>query len=190
MAPTARERDEKEQYEPQIFKAMAELGLTGIPWPEKYGGIGSDYLAYAITIEELARVCASLVMLSAHTSLAGWPIYQFGTEVQKQRYLKPLGLGEKVGAYGPTEPSSGSDAGGMKTTARIEGNHYVLNGSKIFITNGGIADIYIVFALTDSADEAKGDNGIYCRKGYSRFFNWKKGKETRNPFFSNNRDYF
>ena len=150
VAPTAAERDEEERFDIEIFKKMAELGLTGIPWPEQYGGIGSDYLAYCIAVEELSRVCASTgVTLSAHTSLAGWPIYTFGTEEQKQKYLRPMAQGEKIGAYGLTEPGSGSDAGGMRTTARLEGDHYVLNGSKIFITNGGVADIYVVFAVTD-----------------------------------------
>lgn len=150
VAPTAAERDEEERFDIDIFKKMAELGLTGIPWPEQYGGIGSDYLAYCIAVEELSRVCASTgVTLSAHTSLAGWPIYTFGTEEQKQKYLRPMAQGEKIGAYGLTEPSSGSDAGGMRTNARLEGDHYVLNGSKIFITNGGVADIYVVFAVTD-----------------------------------------
>ena len=98
---------------------MAELGLTGIPWPEEYGGIGSDYLHIASQLKNLSRVCASTgVTLSAHTSLAGWPIYKFGTEEQKQKYLRPMAEGEKIGAYGLTEPSSGSDAGGMRTTAK------------------------------------------------------------------------
>ncbi|OES44870.1 acyl-CoA dehydrogenase [Domibacillus iocasae] len=150
VAPTAAERDEKERFDMEIFRKMAELGLTGIPWPEKYGGIGSDYLAYCIAVEELSRVCASTgVTLSAHTSLAGWPIYTFGTEEQKIRYLKPMAQGEKIGAYGLTESGSGSDAGGMKTTARRSGENFILNGSKIFITNGGIADIYIVFAAAE-----------------------------------------
>lgn len=150
VAPTAAERDENETFDLAIFDQMAELGLTGIPWPEEYGGIGSDYLAYVIAIEELARVCGSTaVTLSAHTSLAGWPVYKFGTEEQKQKYLRPMAEGKKIGAYGLTEPGSGSDAGGMKTTAKLDGDHYVLNGSKIFITNGGIADIYVVFAVTD-----------------------------------------
>jgi len=150
VAPTAAERDEEERFDMDIFKKMAELGLTGIPWPEQYGGIGSDYLAYCIAVEELSRVDASIgVTLSAHTSLAGWPIYTFGTEEQKQTYLRPMAQGEKIGAYCLTEPGSGSDAGGMRTTAKLEGDHYILNGSKIFITNGGIADIYVVFAVTD-----------------------------------------
>jgi butyryl-CoA dehydrogenase len=154
VAPSAAERDEHEKFDRTIFNQMAELGLTGIPFPEEYGGIGSDYLAYVIAIEELSRVCASTgVTLSAHTSLASWPIYKFGTEEQKQKYLKPLAQGTKIGAYGLTEPGSGSDAGGMRTTARKEGNEYILNGSKIFITNGGEAEIYVVFALTDPTNK-------------------------------------
>ncbi len=157
VAPTAAERDEEARFDREIFDKMAELGLTGIPWPEEYGGIGSDYLAYAIAVEELSRVCASTgVLLSAHTSLASWPIFKFGTEEQKQKYLRPLAQGEKIGAYCLTEPGSGSDAGGMKTTARLEGDHYVLNGSKIFITNGGVAEIYIVFAVTDPEKRTRG----------------------------------
>ena len=150
VAPSAAERDEHETFDRAIFDKMAELGLTGIPWPEEYGGAGFDYLAYCIAVEELSRVCASTgVTLSAHTSLAGWPIYKYGSEEQKQKYLRPMAEGEKIGAYGLTEPGSGSDAGGMKTYATLDGDHYVLNGSKIFITNGGIADIYVVFAVTD-----------------------------------------
>ena len=150
VAPTAAERDEEERFDRGIFTQMADLGLTGIPWPEQYGGIGSDYLAYCIAVEELSRVCASTgVTLSAHTSLAGWPIYTFGTEEQKQKYLKPMATGEKIGAYGLTEPSAGSDAGGMRTLAVKDGENYILNGSKIFITNGGEADIYVVFARID-----------------------------------------
>ncbi|MED3861778.1 acyl-CoA dehydrogenase [Priestia megaterium] len=150
VAPTAAQRDEEERFDRGIFTQMADLGLTGIPWPEQYGGIGSDYLAYCIAVEELSRVCASTgVTLSAHTSLAGWPIYTFGTEEQKQKYLKPMATGEKIGAYGLTEPSAGSDAGGMRTLAVKAGEDYILNGSKIFITNGGEADIYVVFARID-----------------------------------------
>ncbi|WP_341322310.1 acyl-CoA dehydrogenase [Solibacillus sp. FSL H8-0523] len=150
VAPTAEHRDEHEEFDRGIFDKMAELGLTGIPWPEEYGGAGFDYLAYCIAVEELSRVCASTgVTLSAHTSLAGWPIYKYGNEEQKQKYLRPMAEGKKIGAYGLTEPASGSDAGGMKTYAVKDGDDYILNGSKIFITNGGIADIYVVFAVTD-----------------------------------------
>ncbi len=178
VAPTAAERDEEERFDMDLFKKMAELGLTGIPWPEEYGGIGSDYLAYCIAVEELSRVCASTgVTLSAHTSLAGWPVYKFGTEEQKQKYLRPMAQGEKIGAYGLTEPGSGSDAGGMKTTARLEGDHYVLNGSKIFITNGGIADTYIVFALTDPTQRQRGTSAFIVEKEFAGFSVGKKEKK-------------
>jgi len=178
VAPTASERDEEERFDREIFDQMAELGLTGIPWPEKYGGIGSDYLAYAIAVEELSRVCASTgVTLSAHTSLAGWPIFKFGTEEQKQKYLKPMAQGKKIGAYCLTESSSGSDAGGMKTTARKEGDHYVLNGSKIFITNGGVAEIYVVFARTDLESKHKGTTAFIVESNFSGFKVGKKEKK-------------
>lgn len=177
VEPTAAERDEEERFDRGLFTKMAELGLTGIPWAEEYGGIGSDYLSYVIAVEELSRVCASTgVTLSAHTSLAGWPLHKFGSEEQKQKFLKPMALGEKMGAYGLTEPSSGSDAGGMKTTAKKDGDHYILNGSKIFITNGGEAEIYIVFATTDP--EAKhGTSAFIVEKGTPGFTFGKKEKK-------------
>jgi butyryl-CoA dehydrogenase len=178
VAPTAAERDEEERFDREIFDKMAELGLTGIPWPEEYGGIGSDYLAYCIAIEELSRVCASTgVTLSAHTSLAGWPIYKFGSEEQKQKYLRPMAQGEKIGAYGLTEPSSGSDAGGMRTTAKLVGDEYVISGSKIFITNGGIADTYVVFALTDPESKQKGTSAFIIEKDFPGFSVGKKEKK-------------
>lgn len=175
VAPTAAERDEEERFDRALFDQMAELGLTGIPWPEEYGGIGSDYLAYVIAIEELSRVCASTgVTLSAHTSLAGWPIFKFGTEEQKQTFLRPMAEGKKIGAYGLTEPGSGSDAGGMKTIAKKDGDHYVLNGSKIFITNGGIADIYVVFALTDPESKQRGTSAFIVESDTPGFSVGKK----------------
>lgn len=175
VAPTAAERDEEERFDRALFDQMAELGLTGIPWPEEYGGIGSDYLAYVIAVEELSRVCASTaVTLSAHTSLAGWPIFKFGTEEQKQKYLRPMAEGKKIGAYGLTEPGSGSDAGGMKTTAKRDGDHYILNGSKIFITNGGIADIYVVFALTDPESKQRGSSAFIVESDAPGFSVGKK----------------
>jgi len=178
VAPTASERDEEERFDREIFDQMAELGLTGIPWPEEYGGIGSDFLAYAIAVEELSRVCASTgVTLSAHTSLAGWPIFKFGTEEQKQKYLKPMAQGKKIGAYCLTESGSGSDAGGMKTMARKEGDHYVLNGSKIFITNGGVAEIYVVFATTDPESKHKGTTAFIVESNFSGFKVGKKEKK-------------
>lgn len=175
VAPTAAERDEEERFDRALFDQMAELGLTGIPWPEEYGGIGSDYLAYVIAVEELSRVCASTaVTLSAHTSLAGWPIFAFGTEEQKQKYLRPMAEGTKMGAYGLTEPGSGSDAGGMKTMAKRDGDHYVLNGSKIFITNGGYADIYVVFALTDPESKQRGTSAFIVESNTPGFSVGKK----------------
>ena len=175
VEPTAAQRDEEQYFDRSIFDKMAELGLTGIPWPEEYGGIGSDFLAYCIAVEELSRVDASVgVMLSAHTSLGSWPVYKFGTEEQKQKYLRPMAQGEKMGAYGLTEPGSGSDASGMKTIARLEGDHYVLNGSKIFITNGGVADIYIVFASTDPSQKARGITAFIVESDYPGFAVGKK----------------
>ncbi|KMJ59216.1 acyl-CoA dehydrogenase [Bacillus sp. LL01] len=178
VEPTAAERDEEERFDMDIFKKMADLGLTGIPFPEEYGGIGSDYLAYCIAVEELSRVCASTgVTLSAHTSLASWPIYKYGTEEQKQKYLVPLAQGTSIGGYGLTEPGSGSDAGGMRTTAKLDGDHYVLNGSKIFITNGGIADIYVVFAVTDATSKHKGTSAFIVEADFPGFSVGKKEKK-------------
>ncbi|KAA6451048.1 acyl-CoA dehydrogenase [Bacillus swezeyi] len=178
VEPTAKERDEEERFDRDLFTKMAELGLTGIPWPEKYGGIGSDYLAYVVAVEELSKVCASTgVTLSAHTSLACWPVYTFGTEEQKQEYLKPMARGEKIGAYGLTEPGSGSDAGGMKTTAVKNGNEYILNGTKIFITNGGIADYYIVFAALEPDKKHKGTTAFIVEKDFAGFSVGKKEKK-------------
>ncbi|PWK16342.1 acyl-CoA dehydrogenase [Tumebacillus permanentifrigoris] len=157
VAPTAAERDEKEEFSHEIFKKMAEIGLTGIPWPEEYGGAGMDFVSYVIAVEELSRVCASTgVTLSVQTSLAGWPLYAFGNEAQKQKYLRALAEGTSIGAYGLTEPGSGTDSGGMRTNAVEKDDHWLLNGSKIFITNGGVADIYVVFAVTDAEKRTRG----------------------------------
>jgi butyryl-CoA dehydrogenase len=138
LAPGTKERDEEERFDRELmFDKLAELGLTGIVFPEKYGGAESDYISYAIAVEELSRVCASTgVTLSAHLSLGANPIYLFGTEEQKQTFLVPLAEGSKMGAFGLTEPTAGSDAGGTRTTAVLDGDEWVVNGSKIFITNG------------------------------------------------------
>ena len=160
VAPSAKERDEEERFDRALmFDRLGELGLTGIVFPEEYGGAGADYISYSIAVEELSRVCASTgVTLSAHLSLSANPIYMFGTEEQKQTFLKPMALGEKMGAFGLTEPSAGSDAGGTKTTAVKKAGTWVLNGTKIFITNAGDAEIYVVLARTDK--EAKKHHGI------------------------------
>ncbi|NIQ92782.1 MAG: acyl-CoA dehydrogenase [Desulfuromonadales bacterium] len=160
LAPSAQERDEEERFDRDLmFDKLGELGLAGVVFPEEYGGAGADYLSYAIVVEELSRVCASTgVTLSAHVSLGANPIYKFGTEEQKQTYLTPLAEGSKLGAFGLTEPMAGSDAGGTRTTAVLDGDEWVLNGNKIFITNGGDAETYVVFARTDK--EAQKHHGI------------------------------
>ncbi|MFY0545882.1 acyl-CoA dehydrogenase [Brevibacillus sp. H7] len=178
VAPTAAERDEEERFDRSIFEQMAQLGLTGIPWPEQYGGAGADYLSYVLAVEELSRVDASIgVTLSAHVSLASWPIYKFGTEEQKQKFLRPLAEGKKMGAYCLTEPGSGSDSAGMRTTAVRDGDHYVINGSKIFITNAGEAEIYVVFAVTNPERKHKGITAFIVEKGMPGFTMGKKEKK-------------
>ncbi|WP_181347771.1 acyl-CoA dehydrogenase [Thalassobacillus sp. CUG 92003] len=178
VEPTAAERDEEERFDREIFDKMAELGLTGIPWPEEYGGIGSDFLSYVIAVEELSRVCASTgVTLSAHISLASWPIYAFGNEEQKQTHLAALASGEKLGAYALSEPGAGSDVSSMRTQAKWDGEHYVLNGSKVWITNGGVADTYIVFAKTDPEAGNKGISAFIVEKGIEGFTFGKKEKK-------------
>lgn len=177
VAPSARERDEEERFDRELmFNRLAELGLTGIVFPEEYGGAGADYVSYAIAVEELSRVCASTgVTLSAHLSLGANPIYLFGTEEQKQKFLVPLATGEKMGAFGLTEPAAGSDAGGTKTVARREGKHWILNGTKIFITNGGEAEVYVVLARTDvEAKKHHGMSAFIVEKGTPGFSFGKK----------------
>jgi alkylation response protein AidB-like acyl-CoA dehydrogenase len=177
VGPTAKERDEEERFDRSLmFDRLAELGLTGIVFPEEYGGAGADYLSYAIAVEELSRVCASTgVTLSAHLSLGSNPIYLFGSEEQKQTFLVPLAEGQKMGAFGLTEPSAGTDAGGTKTTAVKEGDQWLLNGTKIFITNAGEAEIYIVFARTDkTAEKHHGISAFIVEKGTPGFTFGKK----------------
>lgn len=178
VEPTAAERDEEERFDREIFDKMAELGLTGIPWPEEYSGIGSDFVSYVIAVEELSRVCASTgVTLSAHISLASWPIYKFGNEDQKKTYLSQLASGEKLGAYALSEPGAGSDVSSMRTMAQLEGDHYVLNGSKVWITNGGVGDLYVVFAKTDPEAGSRGISAFIVEKGTPGFTFGKKEKK-------------
>ncbi|MFA9559897.1 acyl-CoA dehydrogenase [Evansella sp. AB-rgal1] len=149
--------EEKDEFPKQIVKDMGELGLMGIPIPEKYGGAEMNYGSYITAIHEISRVSAAVgVILSVHTSVGTNPILYFGTEEQKQRYIPKLASGQYLGAFALTEPGAGSDAAAMKTTAIKHGDHYKLNGEKIFITNGGLADTYIVFAKTDPAAGRKG----------------------------------
>ena len=170
VKPLAAEIDKTERFPEETVAAMAEMGLLGIPFPEEYGGAGMDNLSYAQCVEELSKVCASTgVIVSAHTSLGSTPIYLFGTEEQKKKYLTPLASGQKLGAFGLTEPGAGTDASGQKTTAVLEGDHYVLNGTKVFITNAGPADIYIVMAMTDKSKGNHGISAFIVEKGFPGF---------------------
>jgi butyryl-CoA dehydrogenase len=177
ILPSAKERDENERFDRALmFDRLADLGLTGIVFPEEYGGAGADYISYAIAVEELSRVCGSTgVTLSAHLSLGSNPIFLFGSQQQKEQFLVPLATGTKMGAFGLTETSAGSDAGGTKTTAVRDGNSWILNGSKIFITNAGEADTYIVFARTDKdAEKHHGISAFIVEKGSPGFSFGKK----------------
>ena len=180
IAPSAAERDEEECFDRELmFDKLGELGLAGMIIPEQFGGAGADYISYAIAVEELSRVCASTgVTLSAHLSLCANPIYTFGSDQQKQTYLVPLAEGSKLGAFALTEPNAGSDAGGTKTTAVLDGDGWLLNGSKIFTTNGGDADTYIVFARTDKeAEKHHGISAFIVEKGVPGFSFGKKEKK-------------
>jgi hypothetical protein len=175
LAPGAAERDEEERFERPLFDAMADMGLTGICFPEEYGGAGGDVLSYIIAIEELSKVDDGYgIALSASVSLCGWPIYAYGTEEQKKKYLVPIADGSKLGAFGLTEPNAGTDAASQQTVAEDKGDHYLLNGSKIFITNAGEAEIYIVFAMTDKSRGARGISAFILEKGMPGFTFGKK----------------
>ena len=157
VKPLAAEIDEQERFPQETVEKMAKLGLFGIPVPKKYGGAGGDNLMYSIAVEELSRCCATTgVVVSAHTSLCVSPILQFGTEEQKMKYVPKLASGEWIGAFGLTEPNAGTDAAGQQTTAVLDGDEWVINGNKIFITNAGHANVYIVIAMTDKSLGTKG----------------------------------
>src|SRR5690606_21457416 len=160
IAPRAAEIDRTGEFPWENIKKMAELGLMGVPIPQEYGGAGCDFLSYIITIEEISRACASTgVILAVHTSVGTLPILYFGTEEQKRKYIPKLAAGEYIGAFALTEPNAGSDASNIATTARLEGDHYIVNGTKIFITNGGVADVYVTFVRTG---QEKGYKGVSC----------------------------
>lgn len=170
IKPIAFMLDQENQFPHEIIKKMRDKGWLGIPYPKEYGGAGLDVGSYAIAVEELSRVDGGTgVILSAHVSLGSWPIYGFGTEEQKQKYLVPLAKGEKLGAFGLTEPNAGSDAGGTETTAELKGDSYILNGNKIFITNAPIADTYVVFAVTTPGIGTKGISAFIVEKGWEGF---------------------
>ena len=175
VKPLAQEADEEERFPAETVAKMQEFGFMGIPFPKDMGGQGCDSLTYAICVEELSRVCATTgVIVSAHTSLGCDPIKKFGTPEQIKKYLVPMAQGKLLGAFGLTEPNAGTDASGQQTKAVLEGDHYVLNGSKIFITNGGKADIYIVFAMTDKSKGVKGISAFIVEKDFPGFSIGKK----------------
>jgi len=158
VEPIAADVDATEEVPMENVKKLAKYGFFGIPFPKEYGGQGADYLAYAMAVEELSKKCATTgVIVSAHTSLCCAPIFENGTEEQKKKYLPDLLAGKKIGAFGLTEPGAGTDASGQRTTAVLDGDEYVLNGSKIFITNAGFADVFVIIAMTD---RSKGNHGI------------------------------
>ncbi len=160
LEPRAKEFEDKHEVSPEILQKLGELGYLGLAVPEEYGGVGADALSYVIVMEELSKACASTsTAVSVQNSLVEFPIVEFGTEEQKRRYLPKLATGEWFGAFGLTEPEAGSDAAGMKTTAVRDGDFYVLNGTKRFITNAAFAQVFIVFALTDPA---AGNKGVSC----------------------------
>lgn len=170
IKPIAFQLDQENRFPTEAVKKLGEMGLMGIPYDPEYGGGGLDVLSYAIAVEELARVDGGAgVILSAHTSLGTFPIVQFGTEEQKRKYLPDLCSGRKIGAFGLTEPNAGSDAGGTETTAQDMGDHYLLNGEKIFITNGGEADTYVVFAVTTPDIGTRGISAFIVEKGWEGF---------------------
>ncbi|WP_411680563.1 acyl-CoA dehydrogenase [Clostridium thailandense] len=170
VKPLAAEIDETERFPMETVEKMAKYGMMGIPFSKEYGGAGGDTLSYVLAVEELSKVCGSTgVILSAHTSLCASVIDKYGTEDHKKKYLVPLAKGEKIGAFGLTEPNAGTDAAGQQTTAVLEGDNYILNGQKIFITNGGAADVFIVFAMTDRSKGTRGISAFIVEKGFKGF---------------------
>ena len=170
IKPIAFMLDQQNEFPTEAIQKLGELGWMGLPYPKEYGGAGCDILTYAMAVEELARVDGGAgVILSAHVSLGSWPIFAFGTEEQKQKYLVPLAKGEKIGAFGLTEPNAGSDAGGTETTAVDKGDHWLLNGGKIFITNAPKADTYVVFAVTTPDIGTRGISAFIVEKGWPGF---------------------
>jgi alkylation response protein AidB-like acyl-CoA dehydrogenase len=175
LGPHSREWDEKQQFPREVFTKLGELGLMGVCWPTEYGGAGLSTLGWALVMEELARVDAGVALsLAAHHSLASAHIFLAGSEEQKKRLLAPLAAGEKVGCWGLTEPGSGSDAGGMRTTAVRDGDAWVLNGSKSFITNGAVADTAVLMAVTDREKGSRGISAFILDAGTPGFRPGKK----------------
>ncbi len=171
VRPLAAEIDEHHRFPHETVEKMGKLGLMGIPFPREYGGADGDYLSYYLAIEELAKACASTaVICSAHASLATWIINTFGTDEQKTRYMPDMIVGKRLGSFALTEPNAGTDSAKQETRADLNGDYYVLNGIKAFITNGGAADIFIVFAMTDRTKKNKGISAFIIERGDEGFF--------------------
>ncbi len=193
IAPRALEVDQTHEFPWDNIKKMAALGLLGVPFPEEWGGAGGDTLMYAIAVEEVSRACGSTgITLAAHTSLGTAPFYLFGTEEQKRKYLTPLAQGKKLGAFGLSEAGAGSDAAGTKTTAVLDGDEWVINGSKNWITSGSIADVLVFVAMTDKSKGAHGISSFIVEKGTPGFNYGKaeqkmglRGSITSQLFFDN-----
>ena len=170
VKPLAAEVDEDERFTRENVEKMKACKMMGIPFSREYGGAGADYLSYILAVEELSKKCGTTgVVLSAHTSLGTWPIEHFGTEEQKNKYLPDLCTGKKLAAFGLTEPNAGTDAAGQQTTAVKDGDDYILNGTKIFITNAGEADVYVIFAMTDKTKGTHGISAFIVEKGMPGF---------------------
>lgn len=170
VKPGAAERDRTHEFPVNILKECAELGFMGVTVPEEWGGAGMDYLSYAIMMEEISRACASTgVILSVNNSLVCDPLMKFGTDAQKEKYVKPLAMGEKLGCFALTEPGAGSDAGATKTTAVKNGDHYIINGTKIFITCATHADVCIMFAVTDKSAGHHGISAFIVEKDFEGY---------------------
>ena len=170
VAPLAAEVDETEEAPMATVEKLAKYGFLGIPNAKEYGGQGGDYIAYVMAVEELAKACATTsVIVSAHTSLGVGAIYENGTKEQKEKYLPDLLSGKKIGAFGLTEPGAGTDAAGQQTIAVLDGDEYVINGTKIFITNAGFADVFVIFAMTDKSQGTRGITAFIIEKGTPGF---------------------
>ncbi len=170
VKPGAAERDRNHEFPVELLKECSELGFMGVTVPEEWGGAGMDYISYVVMMEEVSRACASTgVILSVNNSLVCDPLGKFGNDEQKERYLKPLAMGDRLGCFALTEPGAGSDAAAQKTTAVKNGDHYVVNGSKIFITNASHADTCILFAVTDKEDKRHGISAFIVESGYDGY---------------------
>lgn len=178
VKPLAADVDEEERFPTETVEKMARLGIMGIPFPVEYGGAGGNNLLYSMAVEELSAVCATTgVIVSAHTSLCAAPIFEYGNEEQRRKYLPKLCSGEWIGAFGLTEPNAGTDASAQQTMAVLEGDHYVLNGSKIFITNAAYAHVYVVMAMTDKSQGTRGISAFIVERDFPGFSIGKKEKK-------------